>query len=695
MFALTAAVLPAFNAGAQDPAITEKWKTPVLEQFKGDWSAALNWGDSEAIKGGSNPRFATAADGKIYTINQKTMAISEVTSEGLNDVYYLHEPSSLEDYYGTAIAMDEAGNFLIGMNFTARPGSSLKWTVYSPTEDELKDITLPAPEGWNIGRVDCVGRVLGDLTKEAVFTVVPEIGYTSAVRVISVKGDGTVKSIEMSEVAQVDVDGNFTQQNIAQPVYHTMAEAKAADGVNDFYYSSANGDNNYYAAYIGGKLSNFAPELSFTTVAGTNGFDTFVLDGKRYFVRNYTLSNGNRPMDIVITDENGTALATWTNPEFVLNGGYSSIIAEPLSDNTANIYVYNSGNQTGAAAMLNFNPANIVIPDYPGVSADNPIEIATPDDLVNLRSMLNTGMNYIVLTNDIDMAGVQYTTPMEETDSYRINLDGRYHVIRNLSVESGNGSLLGMLRGNVKNLGMEDVNIGVRWFCVGAIAGYAANATIDNCYATGQLIGAGSGGLVGCNSGELLITNCYSRADVLDATDGHTAGLVGRSDANLTIRNSYSSGSITGQGFAAGIVTVRNSKSVTLENVVAWNNGISGATADAVCVAGSADVKKTNVYVYVGATVNDAEVPGALYDEALLPIVQEWDAFSPTVVEEFVPVLKWQTGETGGIGEIITDETTVDAPAVYYNLQGVEVNNPGQGIYIVRRGNKVTKEILK
>lgn len=35
-----------------------------------------------------------------------------------------------------------------------------------------------------------------------------------------------------------------------------------------------------------------------------------------------------------------------------------------------------------------------------------------------------------------------------------------------------------------------------------------------------------------------------------------------------------------------------------------------------------------------------------------------------------------------------------NAPAEYYNLQGVRVANPGEGIYIVRRGTKVTKEII-
>ncbi|MBQ9077250.1 MAG: hypothetical protein IJY31_05340 [Muribaculaceae bacterium] len=37
----------------------------------------------------------------------------------------------------------------------------------------------------------------------------------------------------------------------------------------------------------------------------------------------------------------------------------------------------------------------------------------------------------------------------------------------------------------------------------------------------------------------------------------------------------------------------------------------------------------------------------------------------------------------------------VDAAPVYYNLQGVQVENPENGIYIVKRGNKVTKEYIR
>lgn len=50
------------------------------------------------------------------------------------------------------------------------------------------------------------------------------------------------------------------------------------------------------------------------------------------------------------------------------------------------------------------------------------------------------------------------------------------------------------------------------------------------------------------------------------------------------------------------------------------------------------------------------------------------------------------SGTQSGIKENII---TYDAPAEYFNLQGVKITNPQKGIYIVRRGNKVTKEVIR
>lgn len=49
-------------------------------------------------------------------------------------------------------------------------------------------------------------------------------------------------------------------------------------------------------------------------------------------------------------------------------------------------------------------------------------------------------------------------------------------------------------------------------------------------------------------------------------------------------------------------------------------------------------------------------------------------------------------GKTSGVKAVNVD---ANAPAVYYNLQGVQVENPQNGLFIVKRGNKVTKEIIR
>lgn len=55
--------------------------------------------------------------------------------------------------------------------------------------------------------------------------------------------------------------------------------------------------------------------------------------------------------------------------------------------------------------------------------------------------------------------------------------------------------------------------------------------------------------------------------------------------------------------------------------------------------------------------------------------------------------MKLTVTEAAGVDGIEADEP--DAVPVYYNLQGVRVDTPSAGLYIVVRGNKVTKEIVK
>lgn len=49
--------------------------------------------------------------------------------------------------------------------------------------------------------------------------------------------------------------------------------------------------------------------------------------------------------------------------------------------------------------------------------------------------------------------------------------------------------------------------------------------------------------------------------------------------------------------------------------------------------------------------------------------------------------------KTGGIDGI--DNDSDETPAEYFNLQGVKVSNPTSGLYIVRKGNQISKQIIR
>lgn len=53
------------------------------------------------------------------------------------------------------------------------------------------------------------------------------------------------------------------------------------------------------------------------------------------------------------------------------------------------------------------------------------------------------------------------------------------------------------------------------------------------------------------------------------------------------------------------------------------------------------------------------------------------------------------SSQTASADEIFNDTDNSAAAPVYYNLQGVRIDNPGAGIYIVRRGSEVSKEMIR
>lgn len=124
------------------------------------------------------------------------------------------------------------------------------------------------------------------------------------------------------------------------------------------------------------------------------------------------------------------------------------------------------------------------------------------------------------------------------------------------------------------------------------------------------------------------------------------------------------------------ITTADVNKVVTIENVVFAEATPSTKDNFTGTVNGS-EVAMRNNYTIEGVEAGTYNVTG------VVAIYSGKPQFNVTGYEKAVDT---------GIADIVVDE---NAPVEYFNLQGIRVENPENGLYIRRQGNKVTKVIVK
>ena len=181
---------------------------------------------------------------------------------------------------------------------------------------------------------------------------------------------------------------------------------------------------------------------------------------------------------------------------------------------------------------------------------EDPYEIATAQDLVDLGNAPNDYDKHFVLAADIDLSGYTFdhaviaeedteanTSGFQET-AFGGTFDGNGHRILNLAI-TGEAylGLFGQIgsQGKVSNLGIVDANV----------------------IGTGEITKLRYiGGLVGKNLGSLV--NCHSSGNVSGSR--YVGGLVG--DNSGSIRASHSSGVVRGESFSGGLLGAIRAASV-------------------------------------------------------------------------------------------------------------------------------------
>jgi hypothetical protein len=239
---------------------------------------------------------------------------------------------------------------------------------------------------------------------------------------------------------------------------------------------------------------------------------------------------------------------------------------------------------------------------------DDPYQIASAEEFQELHSKMRTGeMTYVVLTNDIDMSGVENWIPLNDWSNQAdgknwmnwIDLNGQGHVISNLTSTSESGydyaSVFGVLCGRVRNVGFENVNINCTNTGSGVLGGYMGHdsftdeegnkqtSILENVWVTGTLTVSSSycGGVIGNIGGPSIIKNCYTNLNIVSEA-GITGGIVGRIRNALTLENVYAAGTMNTGGGIIGGGQNSTTPASTYTNCVVWNNTSSnfGETAE-------------------------------------------------------------------------------------------------------------------
>ncbi|MCX5512829.1 MBG domain-containing protein [Kaistia algarum] len=289
---------------------------------------------------------------------------------------------------------------------------------------------------------------------------------------------------------------------------------------------------------------------------------------------------GDITVDAVISWNSSSTLELSAYHDIVVNWNISSPGGGALvlrADNTgtgAGTVSFGTGTHlfTYGGATIYYNPSSYANPtDYSGdMGGGVPLTaymlVNNVDQLQAINSNLDA--NY-ALGRDIDASatatwnGGAGFAPIGTTLGTSLTgiFDGQGHVIDGLTIDNSGIQFVGLFgytNSNtvIRNVGVTNVDIvGSSAYSVGAVVGYNAG-TLTDVYASGSVQGEGStGGLVGTNDHEGMISDSYSMANVTSVSAG-AGGLVGLNSGTIT--TSYASGAVSGSGMAGGITTLNN-----------------------------------------------------------------------------------------------------------------------------------------
>lgn len=327
-------------------------------------------------------------------------------------------------------------------------------------------------------------------------------------------------------------------------------------------------------------------------------------------------------------------------------------------------------------------------------------EISTPEQLLYISGSWKEDAprdGYYVLTNDIDMAGIQDFLPIaaKKKEGFLGTFDGQYHSIKNLTVHYLDKyvGLFGYV-GNqddqayIKNTALLNCDI-LGKQNVGGLAG-VCYGTITGCIVTGRVevdrdssnahTGGGIAGKVKEGEGPIIghVENCYVNCDVLAPYD--VGGIAGIQDGGGYIGNCLARGTVeatTDAHSGGGIVGSFNAGEYLISNVTASSKIMGKTNMDLVVgqLDDEAGVNITANLAWEGSQLQGNE-PREMPNQATYSVVSAKELQEQATYEELGWDFDadWQWIKTNDGGYPLPAGFNADMVAApIYDLQGPQI----------------------
>jgi len=301
-----------------------------------------------------------------------------------------------------------------------------------------------------------------------------------------------------------------------------------------------------------------------------------------------------------------------------------------------------------------------------GTTEENPYEISSAEDLIQLASDVNSCKSYagvyFKMTADIVLnegnASEWGTTPPtniwvpigKKVDitacPFSGTFDGDGHTISGLYFNDTNAyaGLFGVVYGGtIKNMGLINSYINAR-YAVGSIVGYNFESIVENVYSEGSVSATSQyvGGLVGVNIHGSIIQESYNSGTV---NGSFTAGGIAGSNNGSEIKNVFNKGNVSASKINVGGIVGENTQGATITNCYFIATIVNGDSTE-------------NAGNIVGTNASTATVANCYYDNfisTLADSLAEGKSTSEMKVSGFVQTLnngtdvwKWVSTKNGG-----------------------------------------------